>query len=292
MKESKPAGIASPANVVADTNICRNEISVEYESEHCVLYNGNSLREDAFARPFADLIVTSPPYNVGLSYASSADTMSYAEYLNGFSRQWLSNAYSWANPSGRLVVNVPIDTTKGNWPAQKSAADKCWLPVDADITRIAIECGWKYRTKILWIKQGKPFVTSWGSWCSASAPNVVTCAETLIVFFKDQWKRSGTGRYSNLGKQEFMDCIKGLWTMPCVDGQGRAHPASFPLELPRRCIKLFSFKDDTVLDPFAGSGTTLLAATELGRKAVGIELSPEYCNLAKRRLSKEAGGAS
>jgi len=89
--------------------------------------------------------------------------------------------------------------------------------------------------------------------------------------------------------EEFKEWTLGLWTF---QGETKRvdHPAPFPVELPKRCIKLFSYTDDVVLDPFVGSGTTLIAARLLGRKAVGVDISKEYCELAKQRLMNAVMG--
>ena len=85
-------------------------------------------------------------------------------------------------------------------------------------------------------------------------------------------------------KDEFMEWTNGLWSFPGESKKRIGHPAPFPLELPRRCIKLFSYVGDTVLDPFMGSGTTLLAAYKNKRRSIGIDIDENYCRLAEERL--------
>ena len=85
-----------------------------------------------------------------------------------------------------------------------------------------------------------------------------------------------------------MEWTNGLWTFSGESKKKIGHPAPFPVELPRRCIKLFSFVGDTILDPFMGSGSTLIAAYLHNRKAIGIEIDENYCKLAKKRLITEA----
>ena len=86
-----------------------------------------------------------------------------------------------------------------------------------------------------------------------------------------------------------MDWTNGLWTFQGQSKKGAGgHPAPFPVELPRRCIKLFSFVGDVVLDPFMGSGSTLIAAASNNRKSIGIDIDVEYCAIAKKRIIAEA----
>ena len=89
-----------------------------------------------------------------------------------------------------------------------------------------------------------------------------------------------------MNKEEFMEWTNGLWTFPGESKKRIGHPTPFPIELPRRCIKLFSYVGDTVLDPFMGSGTTLVAAHLNQRKGIGIEIDEGYCKLAKDRLGQ------
>jgi len=123
---------------------------------------------------------------------------------------------------------------------------------------------------------------------SASAPYVIAPVELIVVLYKREWKRTRAGAESDVTRDEFMDWTNGLWTFSGESKNRIGHPAPFPVELPRRCIKLFSFVGDTVLDPFMGSGTTLIAASRNNRAGIGIELAREYCALARGRLMGEA----
>jgi site-specific DNA-methyltransferase (adenine-specific) len=120
----------------------------------------------------------------------------------------------------------------------------------------------------------------------ASAPYVIAPVELIVILYKDRWKKTSGSRQSDMSKEEFMEWTNGLWTFPGESKKRIGHPAPFPIELPRRCIKLFSYVGDTVLDPFMGSGTTLLAAHLNKRKGVGIEVDEGYCKLAKDRLDQ------
>ena len=218
------------------------------------------------------LIVTSPPYNVDVPYGSHDDGATYQEYLR-FSQEWIEKCYELARPDGRFCLNVPLDKNKGG---QQS--------VYADLIAIAKRTGWRYQSTIVWNEQNISRRTAWGSWMSASAPYVIAPVEMIAVLYKRDWKKvDGAGR-SDVSRDEFLAWTNGVWTFNGESKKRIGHPAPFPLELPTRCIKLFTFVGDTVLDPFLGSGTTLLAARNTAREGIGVEVDPRYCQLAKGRL--------
>jgi len=119
---------------------------------------------------------------------------------------------------------------------------------------------------------------------SASAPYVIAPVELIVILYKKDWKKTSGSKKSDISKQDFMDWTNGLWTFTGESKKRIGHPAPFPRELPRRCIKLFSFVGDAVLDPFLGSGTTLIACLETSRQGIGVEIDKNYCELAKRRI--------
>jgi site-specific DNA-methyltransferase (adenine-specific) len=219
-----------------------------------------------------DLIITSPPYNVDIQYNSHKDDLSYSEHLE-FSRKWMSRCFEWLRDEGRFCLNVPLDKNKGG---QQS--------VGADITTIAKQIGFQYHSTIIWNEGNISRRTAWGSWMSASAPFVIAPVELIIVLYKKRWKKNGGSGISDITKAEFMDWTNGVWTFSGESKKKIGHPAPFPIELPRRCIKLFSFVGDTVLDPFCGSGSTLIAAALNKRKGIGIEIDEKYCELSRKRI--------
>ncbi|HPU24181.1 MAG TPA: site-specific DNA-methyltransferase, partial [Candidatus Kapabacteria bacterium] len=129
--------------------------------------------------------------------------------------------------------------------------------------------------------------TAWGSWLSAAAPYVIAPVELIVVLFKGEWKKTTGSKISDISKDDFMKWTNGLWTFNGESKKRIGHPAPFPIELPYRCIKLFSYVDDLVLDPFAGSGTTLIAANNTNRYSIGLEIDIKYCELAKNRIINE-----
>lgn len=187
----------------------------------------------------------------------------------------MRKCFRLARPDGRFCLNVPLDKNKGG---QQSVA--------ADMTRIAKAVGWKYHSTVIWNEQNISRRTAWGSWKSASAPYVIAPVEVVLVLYKKVWKKQGGSRKSDVTRDEFIEWTNGVWTFPGESKRRIGHPAPFPVELPRRCIKLFSFVGDTVLDPFLGSGSTLLACMENGRRGIGVDLDRKYCELALRRIEK------
>jgi site-specific DNA-methyltransferase (adenine-specific) len=147
--------------------------------------------------------------------------------------------------------------------------------------------------EIIWQKAlGASSSCAWGSWRSARSPRLRDVHEYLLVFAKEAFSRPDKGE-SSLSAVEFMEATLSVWNIPPESAAKIGHPAPFPLELARRVIRLYSYTADLVIDPFCGSGTTCVAAKELGRHYAGVDISPEYCALAKTRLAvvgQPAGG--
>lgn len=248
-----------------------------FEAENLLIYKDDILKINSIPNNSVDLIVTSPPYNVDIHYNSHADNLSYEDYLE-FTRKWIKKCFDLTRSEGRFLLNIPLDKNKGG---QKS--------VGADFTKIAKDIGWKYHSTIIWNEGNISRRTAWGSFMSASAPYVIAPVELILVLYKDNWKKTGGSRKNDITKKEFMDWTNGVWTFNGQSKKGAGgHPAPFPIELPRRCIKLFSFVGDTVLDPFLGSGSTLIASFLHGRKGIGVDIDEKYCDIALNRLRQEA----
>ena len=122
---------------------------------------------------------------------------------------------------------------------------------------------------------------------SASAPYVIAPVEVIVVLYKNQWKKAEVARQSDITREEFLAWTNGVWEFSGESKKKVGHPAPFPIELPRRCIKLFSYVGDTVLDPFVGSGATLLACLQTNRIGIGVDIDTKYCEISKRRLIDE-----
>jgi site-specific DNA-methyltransferase (adenine-specific) len=245
---------------------------VHFQNENFTLIHDDVITTECVADKSVDLVVTSPPYNVDIQYNSHRDDITYAEYLE-FSRKWMARCFAWLKNEGRFCLNIILDKNKGG---QQS--------VGADLTGLAKEIGFQYQSTIVWNEGNISRRTAWGSWLSASAPFVIAPVELIVVLYKGSWKKTTGSKVSDITRDEFMEWTNGLWTFSGERTKKVGHPAPFPVELPRRCIKLFSYVGDVVLDPFCGSGTTLIAALNNNRKAIGIELDKKYCELARKRI--------
>lgn len=251
-------------------------MSIYYSEKDLTILHDDFLHTSAIDDNSIDLIVTSPPYNVDIKYNSHDDQISYEDYLD-FSKVWMTQAYRFAKSSCRFCLNVPLDKNKGG---QQS--------VCADLTVLAKEIGWKYHSTVIWNEGNISRRTAWGSWKSATAPYVIAPVEVIVILFKDQWKKVKTDKDTDITKEEFMSWTNGVWTFNGESKKRIGHPAPYPIELPKRCIKLFSFVGDTVLDPFLGSGTTLLACGENKRKGIGVDIDEGYCELARTRIINDS----
>ncbi|MDK2795484.1 MAG: hypothetical protein PWQ58_683 [Archaeoglobaceae archaeon] len=259
--------------------ISGERISFKTDDGRVVIINDDFLSTNMIQSDSIDLIVTSPPYNVDIHYGSYKDDIPYEKYLE-FTEKWLSKAFELVKPDGRLCLNIPLDKSKGR-------REEGFQSVYADVVSIAKKVGWKYFSTIVWNESNISRRTAWGSWLNASAPYVIAPVEVIVVFYKKHWKKTSGSGVSDITREEFIEWTNGLWTFPGENRKKIGHPAPFPLELPKRCIKLFSFVDDVVLDPFLGSGTTLIACSLLNRRGTGVEVDRKYCELAKNRLIKE-----
>jgi site-specific DNA-methyltransferase (adenine-specific) len=235
------------------------------------IYNDDFLTTRAIERESIDLTVTSPPYSVDIKYGEYNDNIPYSEYLS-FTETWLEKCLELSKSDGRLCLNIPLDKNKGG---QQS--------VSADITTIAKKVGWKYHSTIIWNEQNISRRTAWGSWLSASAPYVIAPVEVILVLYKDKWIKERKGK-SDVSRDEFLEWTNGVWSFNGESRRRVGHPAPFPVALPRRSIKLFSYVEDTILDPFMGSGTTLLACLETRRSGIGVDIDRNYCELARNRI--------
>ena len=217
------------------------------------------------------LMVTSPPYNAKKEY--DAD-LSLSEYLDLLDRVW-QETYRVLVPGGRVCINIA------------NLGRKPYLPLHSLIIEQMLSIGYLMRGEIIWDKAASASPsTAWGSWRSASNPVLRDVHEYILVFSKEGFKRPREDRENTIQKEDFLAWTKSVWQFQAVQARQVGHPAPFPIELPHRCIQLYTYKDDVVLDPFAGSGTTCVAAKQDGRHFIGYEINPDYCALAESRLQE------
>lgn len=230
-------------------------------SEHMNIIPDNSIA----------LSFTSPPYNVGKEYDYD---VSLEEYLNLIERV-AREVYRVLRPGGRYVVNVA------------NLGRKPYIPLHAFFYDVHMRVGFLPMGEIIWRKaKGSNGNCAWGSWRSAKSPRLRDIHEYLLVFSKQSFSRPDTGR-SGISATEFMDATLSVWEIPPESAKRVRHPAPFPVELAERVIELYSYEGDVVLDPFVGSGSTCVAASNNKRYYVGFDISQEYCNLAKLRIENK-----
>ncbi|MCZ6528838.1 MAG: site-specific DNA-methyltransferase [Chloroflexi bacterium] len=216
------------------------------------------------------LMVTSPPYNVRKDYDQDLSLEEYRELLSKVFRE----THRVLVTGGRACVNVA------------NLGRKPYLPLHAFVIQDMIEAGFHMRGEIIWDKGASAATsTAWGSWLSASNPVLRDVHEYILVFSKQSFSRKVDGSQSTIERDEFLEWTKSVWRIPAVSARKIGHPAPFPEELPERLIKLYTYRGDVILDPFAGSGTTCVAALKSGRGYVGYEIEGEYVALAETRLA-------
>jgi site-specific DNA-methyltransferase (adenine-specific) len=244
-----------------------------------------------------DLVVTSPPYNVGIDYDSHDDRMTMENYWR-WTEQWLTEAFKILKDDGRIAVNIPYEVNvqdRGGrvlfmsefWAVMKKVGFQFYGLVDLDENS-------PHRSK----------TTAWGSWMSPSSPYIYNPKECVILAYKKdrikkvkgepEWKgelvdleqEDGTIKqkmmYQDEDKKEFMSLVYGQWEYFADTKQQTK--ATFSMDIPMKAIKILTYRNDVVLDPFAGSGTSLVAAEISGRRWIGIELSENYSKVAEDRV--------
>jgi len=218
------------------------------------------------------LMVTAPPYNVGKEYD---EDLTLGEYLD-FIEEVMREVYRVLVWGGRVCFNV---ANLGRRP---------YIPLHAYLIERFERIGFLMRGEIIWDK-GEAVSgasTAWGSWCSATNPLLRDQHEYIIVMSKGDFKRDGRGRKSTITRDEFLEFTRSVWRFPPESAKRVGHPAPFPEELPYRCIQLYTFEGDVVLDPFVGSGTTCVAAIKTRRHFIGIDINEEYVRMARNRVEQ------
>ena len=221
-----------------------------------------------------DLIFTSPPYNFGLDYEDTEDAFAWDSYFAALF-EIFDECIRVLKYGGRVIVNV-----------QPLFSD--YIPTHHIISQYFMGRKLIWKGEILWEKNHYNCkYTAWGSWKSPSSPYLKYTWEFLEIFCKGNLKKQGDPENADIDADSFKEWVTAKWSIaPERNMEKYQHPAMFPEELATRALKLFSFKGDVVLDPFAGAGTTCLAAHKHGRRYLGIDISPEYCRTAENRLPR------
>ncbi len=242
---------------------------------------------------FVDLIVTSPPYGVNINYDVHDDDMEISQYLE-FTRNWLTQAYKVLKDDGRIALNIPYEINR------QEKGGRIFLV--SEVYQVMKEVGFKF-FGIVDLEEDSPHrskTTAWGSWMSPSSPYIYNPKECVILAYKKhhikkvkgepQWKgepittEEGKTKmlYTEQDKKEFMELVFGQWKY--LNDSRPLTKATFSMDIPTKAIKILSYKNDVILDPFNGSGTSCVAAETLDRRWIGIELSPNYTEIARQRI--------
>jgi site-specific DNA-methyltransferase (adenine-specific) len=217
------------------------------------------------------LAVTSPPYNVGKTYDQDLTLAEYRQLL----KDVFSEVFRVLVSGGRACVNVA------------NLGRKPYIPLHSYVIADMLDIGFLMRGEIIWNKGSSAGTsTAWGSWQSASNPSLRDTHEYILVFSKGSFSRDAGGRQDTISKDEFLAYTKSVWEFPAESANRVGHPAPFPVELPYRCIQLYTFRGDFVLDPFCGVGSTCIAALKADRHFLGYDTSKEYVETALWRIEE------
>ncbi len=266
----------------------------ELPSPPCIV--GNSSAMPQLPDNSVALVVTSPPYFVGKDYelavAEGGDQIpeTYVDFL-AMLRDVFAECHRVLEPGGRIAVNI---ANLGRKPYRSLSADIINI-LQNDLQMLL-------RGEIIWQKaEGATGSVAWGSFRKATNPVLRDVTERVIIASKGRFNRartvkqriaSGQPNQSTLSTDEFMEATLDLWRIDTESAKRVNHPAPFPVDLPRRLIELYTYKGDVVLDPFLGSGSTVVAAARSGRRGIGYDLDPIYVASALDRLTTEIDGKS
>ena len=256
--------------IVQQKSIIQNEISKEVLNK---VHNKDSKNIDFIPDDSIHLIITSPPYNNSKEYD---EDLSLEEYLKLIT-DVMVEAHRILIRGGRICINIA------------NIGRKPYIPLSTHIDQIMIKIGFLPRGQIIWDKSASAGPsTAWGSWQSASNPILRDIHEYILVYSKGEFgrKNSRSNKDDSISKDAFLENTKSIWKFPTASARKVGHPAPFPIELPKRLIELYSFENDIILDPFAGSGTTAIAAKTTNRNYIMIDINSDYCKLATERINK------
>ena len=258
-------------NLKIDKNLPEFENSISFEVLDKILCQ-DSRKMDNIPESSVHLMVTSPPYNVGKEYDKDLSLDDYLSMLTDV----FSETYRVLVNGGRLCVNIA------------NVGRKPYIPYHKFIIDTMTEAGFLMRGEVIWDKgAGAGVSTAWGSWRSASNPTLRDTHEYILIFSKGKFARKSKNKEATISRDEFLEFTKSIWTFLPESATKVGHPAPFPVELPYRCIQLYTFRDEVVLDPFCGVGTTAIASIRTGRHFICLDINREYVELANKRIEAE-----
>lgn len=254
------------------------------------LFLGSSTNMSEIQDGSVNLVITSPPYWTLKDYDVEGQigkgSNSYEFYISELNKVWAECVRVLA-PDGKICINIMPFLLTGKAARFDRRETRLVL---GDIEQFMNSTGCMFQFGLyIWDKRKIARFSSFGSY--PFPPNIFsTYPYEWITVFSKAGKREPVSKEikekSKLTNEEWQKwAINSIWEMQPAKAKSEGHPAPFPIELPKRLIKLYSFYEDVVLDPFAGTGTTLKAAIELGRKAIGFELNPDYIPLIKRKVN-------
>ena len=250
---------------------------------------GDSCKMSLVPDESVHLVVTSPPYwqlkDYGTAHAIGQSSETYDAYLSSICIVF-KECVRTLKPDGKLIVNIMPILLPGKRSKFNRRVTKTVL---TDLETFMETLGNMYfHSLYIWDKRKAVRFSSWGSY--PYPPNLLSTYpyEWIIVFSKsgkrDRVKKS-VKEESAITHEEFTNWVQNsIWDFQPASAKQERHPAPFPEELPRRCIRLYSFVGDTILDPFAGSGTTLRVARQLGRNSIGYEVNPAYAPIIQEKV--------
>jgi len=228
---------------------------------------------------FIDLVVTSPPYNLGMDYGEGIekDTLLWKDYYE-WCKQWMIEVYRVMKPNRRFCLNHYLSCGEGTQNNKRGRSDPLM-----ELSHITKEIGFKHHGIAIWTDATVSRLTAWGSYMKASAPYMNSPYEGILVVYKGEWKREDMG-ISTINKEDFIEGASGCWNIR--PERRRGHPAPFPIRLPELCINFFSYENDLILDPFMGTGSTAVACKRTKRNWIGFENNKDYCETANKRVEE------
>ena len=253
--------------------VFETDLGALYRDE-CVTHMSKNMENES-----VDLVITSPPYNVNIDYDDYDDNLIYRHYFENMNNIFYF-IYNKLKNDGRMIVNIPYEA--------KFPKEDIRVFFVADFWKMLKNIGFRWAGMVDLVEPSAPRVklSAWGSWLSPSAPYIYNPKECAIICYKNQWKkeRKDKSYFNDENKSEFIKLTGAQWDYK-AETKGLTK-ANFSLDFPLNALKILSYENDVVFDPFMGSCTTALACEMLTRKWIGTEISQKYCKVGSQRLKR------